>query len=191
MDVFAEKGFASAKLDEIADRAGVAKGTLYRYFATKDEVFRSVVQNALAARVEEIEKAASAFEGSFVEFVPILLKRAANRFGDDRLPAIARMVLAESRAFPDLAIIWHDALVARMLGTLANMITKAQARGEVRPGDPKLYAFSILGPMFTGALFNEVFGDRRGTTPNLDKLAGQHAQTILHGLLTPLSNKKA
>jgi AcrR family transcriptional regulator len=188
MDVFAEKGFANTKLEEVARRAGVVKGTLYRYFETKEAVFRAVVQQALAAHLQDMEKAASAFDGSLAEFVPMLLRRAVSRMGDDRLPGIARMVLAESRAFPDLAAVWHDALVARMLALITGLIAKAQARGEVRPGDPELYAFSILGPMVMGVLFREVFGSSRPTAPDLDRLASQHAETIMRGLSASPSN---
>jgi AcrR family transcriptional regulator len=190
MDVFAKQGFANTKLEDVAKRAGVVKGTLYRYFDTKEAVFRAVVQQALAAHLQDIEKAASAFDGSLAEFVPMLLKRAANRMGDDRLPGIARMVLTESRAFPDLAAIWHDELAARMLALITDLIAKAQARGEVRAGDPQLYAFSILGPMVMGVLFHEVFGGSRATAPDLDKLAAQHAETIMRGLAVSPSNPK-
>lgn len=183
IDEFAEKGFANAKLDDVAKRAGVAKGTLYRYFDTKEALFRAVVREALATQLLDVEKAASAFQGSLAEFVPMLLHRAANRMGNDRLPGIARMVLTESRAFPDLAAIWYDELASRMLALISEVIAKAQARGEVRPGDPRLYAFSILGPMAMAALFHEVFGSGRPTEPDLDKLADQHAETILRGLL--------
>ena len=141
--VFAEHGFAAAKLDDVAKRAGVAKGTLYRYFETKDEMFRAVVQQAITASLEATEKAAHAEQASIVDLIPMLLERATGRMGDKRFPAIARMVLAESRTFPDLAAIWHDQLVSRMLALLAGLIANAQAEGEVRSGDPKLYAFSI------------------------------------------------
>lgn len=177
IDVFAEKGFASAKLEDVARRAGIAKGTLYLYFDTKEEMFRAVVQQALAARLQKTEQAALPFDGSLAEFVPMLLTRAAGRLGDSRIPAIARMVMAESRTFPDLAVVWHDQLVARMLSLITGLIAKGQARGEVRQGDPKLYAFSILGPIATAVLFHEVFGSTHPTAPNLEKLAAQHAES--------------
>lgn len=183
IDVFAEKGFAATRLDEVAQRAGVVKGTLYRYFATKEEMFKAVVHQTLAAHLETVEKSSAAFDGSLVEFVPMLLGQTAARLGDSRFPAIARVVFTESRTFPDLAAVWHDELVARMLALVTGLITKAQERGEVRPGDPKLYAFSILGPMVTGVLFHEVFGSDRPTAPDLKKLASQHAEFVLRGLL--------
>lgn len=182
MDVFVEHGFAGTKLTEIARRAGVAKGTLYLYFATKEDLFRAAAQRALATNLDAVEKAAG-FDMALSDLVPLLLKRAAGRMGDSRIPAIVRMVLAESRAFPDLARIWHDEVVARVLTVLTVLIAEAQARGEVRPGEPKLFAMSIVGPMILGLLFHEVFGAERPFTPDLDALATQHSQAILHGML--------
>jgi AcrR family transcriptional regulator len=183
MDVFAEWGFAEARLAEVARRAGVVKGTLYRYFETKEALFRAVVQGALAANLQTLERAAAVFEGPFAELVPMLLDRAASRMNDDRLPRLARMVLAESRSFPDLASVWHDELAARMLGLIESLIAKAQARGEVREGDPKLFAFTLLGPMVMAVLFHKVFGSSRPTAPDLRNLAAQHTETVLRGLL--------
>jgi hypothetical protein len=98
--------------------------------------------------------------------------------------------MSESRVFPDLAAVWHDELAARMLALITGLIAKAQARGEVRPGDPQLYAFSILGPMVMGVLFHEVFGSSRPTAPDLEKLAAQHAETIMRGLSVSPPNPK-
>lgn len=189
MTLFAETGFANTKLEDVARRAGVVKGTLYRYFDTKEALFRAVVRHLLTNHLHDVEKAALAFEGSLAEFVPMLLKRAAQRLGDERLPGLARMVLAESRTFPDLAAVWHDELATRMLNLIAGVIAKAQKRGEVRTGDPRLYAFSVLGPMAMAILYREVFGSGP-MAPDLDKLANQHAETILRGLAISTSSEK-
>ena len=73
----------------------------------------------------------------------MLLARAAQAMGDSRLGAVVKMVIGESRNFPDLARIWHDDVVAFMLDLMTGLIARAQARGEVAPGDPRLYAFSL------------------------------------------------
>jgi AcrR family transcriptional regulator len=181
IDVFSERGFANAKLDEVARRAGVVKGTLYRYFDSKEALFRAVVQHLITNHLQSVENSAATLQGSLANFVPMLLGTAARRLGDPRLPGLARMVLTESRSFPDLATVWHDELASRMLSLVAGMVAKAQERGEIRQGDPKLYAFSILGPMTMGVLFHEIFGSRPGA-PDLEKLAIQHAETILRGM---------
>jgi AcrR family transcriptional regulator len=184
LETFAERGFADTKLDEVARRAGIAKGTLFLYFDSKDALFRAVVRQALISQLEGLEAAGATFKGSLTDFVPLLLKRAAQRMGEDRLPAIARMVFTESRAFPDLARVWHDEVLARLMGLVAGVIAQGQSRGEVRPGDPNLYAFSIMGPMVAAVLFHEVFGSETPAAPDLEKLAAQHAETVLRGLLT-------
>jgi hypothetical protein len=62
------------------------------------------------------------------------------------------------------------------------MIARAQARGEAAPGDPRLYAFSLMGPMVMAMLFREVFGGVDANPPDLDALADQHARSALRGL---------
>lgn len=183
MDEFVEKGFAATKLTDVAKRAGVVKGTLYRYFDTKELLFVAVVQHALTENLSAIEQTAAAFDGELSELIPMLLNLAANRMGDNRIPAIVRMVISESRAFPDLALIWHDEVIARLMGILTELISKAQNRGEVMVCDPKLLVISIMGPMLMSLLFHEVFGSDSLYAPNLEKLAAQHSASILNGIM--------
>jgi AcrR family transcriptional regulator len=185
LEVFAEKGFAGAKLDDIARRAGVSKGALYLYFETKEDIFRAVVAASMASNLGVITAAADAFTGAFADLAPMILARAAQVMGGSRLPAVVKMVIGESRNFPDLARIWHDEVVVVMLGLLSGLIERAQERGEVGPGDPRLYAFSLAGPMLMAVLFREVFGNAAGDAPHLGSLAAQHAHAVLHGMLIP------
>jgi len=69
-----------------------------------------------------------------------------------------------------------------MLDILTATLARAQARGEVRAGDPRLFAFSIIGPMMAGILFREVFRGAGADLPDLKALARQHAQIVLAGL---------
>ncbi|WLH14769.1 TetR/AcrR family transcriptional regulator [Pseudomonas hefeiensis] len=183
MSVFAENGFAAAKLGDIAQRAGIVKGTLYLYFDTKEELFRAVVQEAIIGSLQIIESTAVRFSGSMREIVPILLKETAEHMESSSLPALARLVISESQAFPDIVKIWYDNVVVRVIGLFTVLISEAQARGEVRPGDPVIHAFSILGPLISGSLFCDVFGVSASYAPNLVALASQHAETVLEGLL--------
>lgn len=183
-EVFTQRGFGAAKLEEVARRAGVAKGTVFVYFPTKQDLFRAVAQNVLATHLERVAGAASELDRPLPELVPLLLAQAA-KAGTSGIPAVLRLIIAEARVFPDLAQIWHDEVVGKMLGFLTQAIKRAQARGEARTGDPRLYAFSILGPMLAGMIFREVFRDTTTGLPDLSKLAAQHARTVLAGLLVP------
>lgn len=184
LEVFAEKGFAAARLDDIAARAGVSKGALYLYYDSKETLFLAVARSAVAPNLKVIQAAAEAFEGPVAELIPMVLARAAATIGgDERLPAVVRMVIGESRTFPALARIWHDDVVGPVIGAITTLIARAQARGEIAPGDPQLHAFSLMGPLLLGALFGEVFAEAGEAPVDLPALAEQHASTVLRGLL--------
>ena len=106
-----------------------------------------------------------------------------------RVPAMARMVIAESQNSPDLARIWHENVVASVIGIVTRIIARAQARGEVVPGDPRLHAFSLMGPMVMAMLFRAVFDGLGANPPDLQALAEQHARTALRGLLMPMARE--
>jgi AcrR family transcriptional regulator len=183
LEAFAERGFAAAKLEDVARRAGVSKAALYLYFETKEELFRAVARTAVAANLDAIEALVAAADLPFSELTPRLLEGAASLMGSDRVPAIARIVIGEARNFPDLARVWHDDVVARALRIVSGAVAHAQDRGEAIPGDPRLIAFSVIGPMLMGLLYREVFAEVAADAPDLAGLARSHAQAILHGLL--------
>jgi AcrR family transcriptional regulator len=184
LEVFAEKGFAAAKLDEIARRAGVSKGTLYLYFTDKQELFRAVVRNAIAPNVEGVAGALLASDIPLREAIRGLLARFADVAQRQPIGAVAKMVIGESRNFPELARVWHDEVASKALGAISALIERGQERGEVRPGDPRLYAFSLVGPMIMGALWQATLAPAGGKQLDLAQLADQHAETALDGLLT-------
>jgi AcrR family transcriptional regulator len=183
LEVFAEKGFAAAKLDEIGRRAGVSKGTLYLYFKDKQELFRAVVKSAIAPNIEAVTSAVSSLDAPFPDLVRMFLAGFAER--EARLPigAVAKIVVGESRNFPELARVWHDEVASKAIGGLSSFIERAQKRGEVRAGDPRLYAFSLIGPMVLGALWRATLVPAGGTPLDLAALAKQHSETVLAGLL--------
>jgi hypothetical protein len=113
------------------------------------------------------------------------LFRAAFAAREARLPigAVAKMVVGESRNFPELARVWHDEVASKAIGAIAGFIERAQQRGEVKPGDPRLYAFSLMGPMVLGALWRTTLVPAGGTALDLTTLAKQHSETVLAGLL--------
>ncbi len=181
LQVFIEKGFGPAKMEDIAKRAGVAKGTVFIYFPTKEDLFRAVAETMLEANLSNLQSLAGPADIPLSILVPGLLAHAAN-VADTRMPAILRLLIGEARSFPDLAQIWHDQVVSKILSLLTAAIERAQARGEVKPGDSRLYAFSIIGPMVAGLLFRDILGAATADVPDLRKLAEQHARTVLNGL---------
>jgi AcrR family transcriptional regulator len=181
LELFADQGFGTTRMADVAHLAGVSKATVFVYFPTKEDLFRAVAQTVVQTHFERLPAGDGGLAAPLSIVVPLLLRQAALA-GESRVGAMIRLLIAESRAFPDLAKVWHDEVVARVLGLLTAAITQAQARGEIRAGDPRLYAFSILGPMLAGVIFREVFRDARADLPDLKELAQQHAAIVLQGL---------
>ena len=182
--VFAEKGFAAAKLDEIARRAGVSKGTLYLYFKDKEELFRAVVRNTIAPNLETVRTSLIQTGLPFAQLVRQFMANFVEIRKRVPIGAVAKMVISESRNFPELAKVWHDEVVSRGIGTVTALIEMAQAKGEVRPGDARLHAFTLMGPLIMGVIYKETLEPVGGEPLDLGELARQHAETVLAGLLT-------
>ena len=181
--VFAEKGFAAARLDEIARHAGVSKGALYLYFSTKEELFRAVVEQAIAPNVLGLRDVLAQHPGPFRELLLTVAERLSGLVAVQPLGGVVKMVIGEARNFPELARVWHNELVSQALGALAAAIASAQARGEVRPGDPRAYALQLVAPLIVGVIWRETFVPIGAAPFDLAALARQHAETLADGLL--------
>ena len=183
LEVFAEKGFAAAKLDEIAKRAGVSKGTLYLYFEDKEQLFRAVVRDTVVPNVENLRSALLQTGLPFADLIRMFLARFVDITNRVPVGSVAKMVISESRNFPELAKVWHDEVVSKALGTVTALIETAQARGEVREGSARLHTFTLMGPMLMGIIYRETLEPIGGEPLDLGALARQHVETILTGLL--------
>ena len=182
--VFAEKGFAASKLDEIARRAGVSKGTLYLYFTDKEQLFRAVVREAVVPNVDRLRAELIQTGLPFAQLIRMFLANLVEVTKRVPVGAVAKMVISESRNFPELAKVWHDEVVSKALGAMTALIEMAQARGEVRRGDARLHAFTLMGPMLMGIIYRETLEPIGGEPLDLGALASQHVETVLAGLLT-------
>ncbi|MEH6697118.1 MAG: TetR/AcrR family transcriptional regulator [Brevundimonas sp.] len=182
LEVFAERGFQAARLEEVAKRAGVSKGALYLYFETKADLFRAVVTDAISPNIERVKAMASAevpFEQAARMGIGMLARTVAT---DRRVSGVVKLVIAESRNHPELATIWHETVVDPGVTLISGLIAAAQSRGEVRPGDPRLFAFGLMGPMLLGMIWRETFEPVGAAAINVPALADQHLDTVLRGM---------
>jgi AcrR family transcriptional regulator len=183
LTVFAEKGFAAARLDEIASRAGVSKGALYLYFETKEDLFRAVVEQALAPNIMAIRAMVAGQPGPFADLLRMFAGRVSEVIETLPIGGVVKMVIGEARNFPQIARVYHDALVAQALDALADAVAAAQARGEVKAGDPRTYALQCVAPLLVGVIWRETFVPVGAKPFDLPAVVRQHVETVLCGLL--------
>lgn len=182
LEVFAERGFQAARLDEVARRAGVSKGALYLYFETKADLFRAVVTDAISpnlARLQGMVTADVAVEPALRMGVGMLARTVVT---DRRITGVVKLVIAESRNHPELATVWHQTVVEPAVRMITGLIAAGQARGEVRPGEPRLFAFGVMGPMMLSMVWRETFEPVGAEPIDVVKLAEQHLDTVLRGM---------
>lgn len=182
LEVFAARGFQTARLEEVAKRAGVSKGALYLYFETKADLFRAVVTEAISPNIERV-KAIAAADLPLEQVVRLALPMLARQVvSDRRITGVVKLVIAESRNHPELARIWRETVVEPGVQLMSGLIARAQARGEVRPGDPRLFAFGLMGPMVLSMVWRETFEPVGAEPVDVVALAEQHVDTVLRGM---------
>jgi AcrR family transcriptional regulator len=184
LEVFAEKGFAAAKLDDIARRAGVSKGAVYLYFETKEEIFRAVVSRAISPNIAVVKAMAAAHPGPISDLIRSVGQLVSRVIATTPVGGVAKMVIAEAGNFPEIARVWHDELIDQALGAMTTAIEGAQARGEVKPGDARTYAIQFIAPLLMTVLWRETFVPVGARPFDIPAVMAQHIETLLCGMLT-------
>ena len=136
LSVFSEHGFNAAKLEEIAHRAGVSKGTIYLYFPSKEELFKAVVRDIIAAQLQSAYLGASTRSAS--EALEHTLRAHWAFSTDPRFDAWFRILIAELPKHPDLLAFYNEQVIDRAWDILEAVIARGIASGEFRTVDPRL-----------------------------------------------------
>jgi AcrR family transcriptional regulator len=130
LDEFSSQGFAAARLDDVAKRAGVAKGTIYLYFRDKEALFQELIRSMLTPVVGSLEALRDAdipLRAVADQLVEIFVR---DIFGTRRRDVI-RLMIAEGRRFPNLAEFYYREVLSRILAAMRTLLARAAARGEV------------------------------------------------------------
>jgi AcrR family transcriptional regulator len=147
LKIFGERGLACARLEDIAKRAGLSKGTIYLYFPNKEELFREVVRQTVIAQIERAERELAAAEAlSATETLVRFMHGYWDFLRSPTFAALFRLVHAELGNFPDLARFYSREVVERLLRLLAGILERGMSRGEFRRMDP-IVAARMLGPL--------------------------------------------
>src|SRR2546425_10611224 len=113
LEVFADRGFAATKLEDVARRAGVTKGTIYLYFENKEALFKALVRETIVPVIEQGEALAKSFTGSARDLFERLVREYLRLVGETSLASIPRLMIAEARNYPELGRFYYDDVVAR------------------------------------------------------------------------------
>ncbi len=183
--LFAAHGFAATRLEDVADRAGVSKGTIYLYFPTKEALFRAVVRKGLVPNIAAMEDLAATHAGSAASLIREIVGRIFSLIESD-LAAIPRLVLTESGNFPNLARFYADEVAARGRRLIAGVISRGIERGEFRPLDVPSAVPLVAAPIILLLLWQSSFARHGAAPPGLmldpRAILETHLDVLLRGL---------
>jgi len=158
LDLFAEKGYVATRLDDVAQRAGVSKGTLYLYFDSKEDLFKAVVRQGLVPAIVEAEKLVERFEGSAAELFRQLVMGWWKVIGDSRLSAIPKIMISEARNFPEIADFYHEEVIQHGSGMFVRALARGVATGEFRDVDVRYATRVLSSPLVMLAVWKHSLG---------------------------------
>lgn len=180
LEEFIAQGFAAARLDAIAERAGVAKGTLYLYFDSKETLFEAAVRGVIAPVIERLEGAALAPQGSAATLLGMMIGIFYREVvGTDRRKVI-RVLIGEGPRFPRLLRFYHAEVVSRGMAALRRLIDYGVARGEFRATTASEFPQLIVGPAMVAAIWSMLFSEFEPL--DLEKYAAAHVEHVLAAL---------
>jgi AcrR family transcriptional regulator len=130
LDEFSVRGFEAARLDDVAKRAGVAKGTIYLYFRDKESLFQELVRTMLTPLVGTIE-ALGAAEVPIDVMTERIVELFVREVYETRRKDVIRLMIAEGRRFPKLAEFYYREVLSRIIAAVRALLRRAAARGEV------------------------------------------------------------
>ena len=147
LESFVERGYAGTRLEDVAARAGISKGTLYLYFENKEDLFKAVVREGLVSPIAEIRGVIDQFEGSTFDLLRKLLFGWWERVGATHVSGIPKLIFAEAGNFPELARFYVAEVVDPGHEVIVALVKRGIARGEFRALDPDSAAQMIAAPM--------------------------------------------
>ena len=181
LESFAARGFAATRLEDVAARAGISKGTLYLYFKSKEELFEAVVRATLLPNLARIEALAASYEGPSARLLERLLLTIAGVAGS-QLGAIPKLVIAEAGNFPDFARFYLDQVVRRGLRLVGTILRRGIERGEFRAIDVDHAVFCVIAPMLIAALWKNSLEPFDRAPMDTEALVRTHLDLLLRGV---------
>ena len=156
LDEFSARGFEAARLDDVAKRAGVAKGTIYLYFRDKESLFEELISAMLAPLVATIEGIGAA-DVPMALISEHIVDMFVREIYETRRKEVIRLILTEGRRFPQIAEFYYREVLSRIIAAVRALLKRAAARGEVPPGlvdFPQLIAAPGLVAVIWSGLFD-------------------------------------
>ena len=180
LKIFDRDGFEGARIDDVAAEAGIAKGTVYLYFANKEALFEGVVRDVVKPAIEEVGRTAENEHMSASERLEAQVKLIGERLGKGSMKILLRLMIAEGPRHDNLRDFYFREVVEPGMAAIRKSLADGEASGEFRPGSADIHPQVLAGAPMMGAVWRILFQELAPL--DIDALLDDHLRTVLAGL---------
>jgi len=181
--VFTEKGFDSARVDDIAAKAEISKGAVYLYFDSKDALLRGLIEREVAPVAQRLRAIAEAGASEPEKTLKLVISAATQILNDPRMFATPKLVLSVAARFREIAEFYRKRVIDEAIGAIAALHKSGVASGAFRDADSDTVARLVMGPILVHSMRKHVLGAKDETTPQMR--AEAHTDILFNGLMKP------
>lgn len=147
LDLFVEKGFAATRMEEVAERAGVSKGTVFLYFPSKEDLFKAVVRHNISGQFPQWNAEFESFQGSSADMLRYCMQTWWDRVGATKASGISKLMISEGRKFPEIAAFYQMEVVAPGHKLIKRVLQRGIDQGEFRAIDVEQAIYGVIASM--------------------------------------------
>ena len=157
LDAFVARGYAGTRLEDVARAAGVAKSTLYLYFANKEELFKAVVRDSIVPMIVEANQIVDQWTDSSAALLAFLIEGWWERIGNTRSSGIMKLVTSEAGNFPGIARFYLDEVITPGQAIFGRALQRGIDHQEFSCPDVPATVHVICSPVMMMALWEHTF----------------------------------
>ncbi len=178
--VFSKKGFAAARVDEVAQQAGVSKGLLYLYFKTKEEILKAVIKRYIVPKVDELTALVSRNELTTEAFLRGPFLTFAQHIPHTPAIHLVRIILTEGQRHPKLIDFYWKNVVSRGIAALQLLLRQGAAKGEYPASNLEQFPQLLIAPVLLSVIWHSVFAKQ--SPLDSDAMIAVHIDMIINQL---------
>jgi len=154
---FVARGYSATRLEDVARRAGCTKGTIFLYFANKEELFKALVRQTVLPRIQQAEAMVEQHQGSYSDLLQKLMRSRWEAVVNSRASCLPKLLFAEAKNFPELARFHFEEVVSRHQALVERVLNAGIAAGEFREHDAESVARIAAAPLLLASLWKHSF----------------------------------
>lgn len=180
LEAFTQQGFTATKLDDVAERAGIGKGTIYLYFDSKENLFEEVVRQTLFPLRDAAAERVASFTGSASELLASHFRGFYAAMNNPKIPPLIAMISSEALRFPAIASFFYDEMISKSHNMLRQIISRGVESGEFRADADRIFLQLLVSPVLASVNWNLQFREQAPIV--MDDYIRMHIDFVLRAL---------